>query len=473
MLRKWISMSFLILLIYLPGYATVIHVPDNQPTIQAGIDNASDGDTVCVAHGVYYENISFRNRGIVVTSNYLFDSSIAHIDSTIINGSTPSHPDTASCVLIVSDSTNTAADTSAALIGFTVTGGTGTKWADEHGAGTFREAGAILIQYLSPRIMHNVIAYNEALNTQGVTSAGGGAIRCGDGNPRILNNVIVRNSAHYGGGIVLNYTGAIVRNNVIAYDSCTNAYGGGAGIWCYGSGSYPKIIENNTIAYNKTSSSSLLAGGIYVAATSCSLKNNIIWGNANRQIRGSAVVTYCDVEGGWTGDGNIDANPLFSPEDFYLSDTSPCVDAGDPDQNYDDIEDPNNPGYALWPSMGELRNDMGAYGGPGTAVFGTVLVISEHQEHEINVGTPVLRSHPNPFSTETYIKLSTPQSALTARITIYDATGRVVRSFEHTQPEACVWHGDDDTGQLVNPGVYICRVQAGDAVLTAKMVKYE
>ena len=36
------------------------------------------------------------------------------------------------------------------------------------------------------------------------------------------------------------------------------------------------------------------------------------------------------------------------------------------EDGYDfDPEDPNNPGSALWPALGGLRNDMGAYGGPG------------------------------------------------------------------------------------------------------------
>jgi len=49
---------------------------------------------------------------------------------------------------------------------------------------------------------------------------------------------------------------------------------------------------------------------------------------------GNLIVTYCDVQGGWPGTGNIDADPIFvGPEmdDFHLRWRSPCIDAGDPD----------------------------------------------------------------------------------------------------------------------------------------------
>src|SRR5216683_5675951 len=48
--------------------AAVIHVPADQPSIQAGIDASSTGDVVLVAAGTYSENINFRGKAITVTS---------------------------------------------------------------------------------------------------------------------------------------------------------------------------------------------------------------------------------------------------------------------------------------------------------------------------------------------------------------------------------------------------------------------
>lgn len=49
--------------------ATTIQVPSDQPTIQAGIDAASDWDTVMVGPGVWVENLHYWGKTVVVISS--------------------------------------------------------------------------------------------------------------------------------------------------------------------------------------------------------------------------------------------------------------------------------------------------------------------------------------------------------------------------------------------------------------------
>lgn len=50
--------------IALPTSAKTIPVPADQPTIKAGINTASNGDTVLVSAGTYYENTNFSGKAI-------------------------------------------------------------------------------------------------------------------------------------------------------------------------------------------------------------------------------------------------------------------------------------------------------------------------------------------------------------------------------------------------------------------------
>jgi hypothetical protein len=62
--------------------------------------------------------------------------------------------------------------------------------------------------------------------------------------------------------------------------------------------------------------------------------NAILWANIPDQISNnnrSPLVTYSDVQGSYTGAGNIDEDPLFVGVDegnFHLSPNSPCIDVG-------------------------------------------------------------------------------------------------------------------------------------------------
>src|SRR5262249_40914378 len=86
------------------------------------------------------------------------------------------------------------------------------------------------------------------------------------------------------------------------------------------------------------------------------------------QLDGSTLlVSYSDVAGGWAGEGNLDADPLFDLASglYHLTSGSPCVDTGSPGAEFSDPEDPARPGSALLPALGSWRHGPGASAGPG------------------------------------------------------------------------------------------------------------
>ncbi len=114
-------------------------------------------------------------------------------------------------------------------------------------------------------------------------------------------------------------------------------------------GSKPSLI-NCAFVRNQAGTS---GGAIHVATMSApTVINSIFWGNTAPSgsqifVTGASInVSFSDIQSGWTGGGNIDADPLFvldpspgvdavwgTPDDDYgdlrLQATSPCIDAGD------------------------------------------------------------------------------------------------------------------------------------------------
>jgi len=271
------------------------------------------------------------------------------------------------------------------------------------GEGEDGRGGAIYCHYSSPTITHNSIVNNSAFHCGGVlsyygsptishnhiadnTSKAGSAVRPWGGSPVITDNVIERNSAWaWGGAIFCSYTDAIISNNIfidnfsseeggaiycwngnptISYNAIIDNFAGtyGGGIYCHDESPYPTpTIANNTIYGNRAYS----GGGVYCNTRSSPwIVNTILWENTAssgaeiyKASGSNPMVTYCDVRGGWPGEGNIDADPLFvDPEagDFHLQWGSPCIDTGDPDSP---------------PDPDGTRVDMGAFYFPQGIVF--------------------------------------------------------------------------------------------------------
>jgi hypothetical protein len=351
-------------------------VPAEYRTIQEAIDSAEPGDTVLVAPGRYVENIRLGGKGIVVASEYLLARDPAIIPRTIIDGSRPKHPDSASVVMMIEQE-----DTTAVLSGFTLTGGTGTVWTDARQKALYREGGGVLCELGSPIIEHNIIEGNEAVQVgPGILSAGGGGIRCGYAEPIIRNNVIRNNRGEYGGGITLYHSAATVRNNVIAGNT-GGAGHGGSGLWVVGALSYRlrNLIEQNTIVGNVAvlpdSTPTQLGGrgGGLIAFAPILFRNNIVWGNrqgAGTQIEHSRrrppELRANLVQDGAEPGASLTSDPKFADTvHYYLAPGSPAIDAGDSASP----GDPAPGSRARAPALGKRRADLGAYGGAGSAVL--------------------------------------------------------------------------------------------------------
>ncbi|MCX7001133.1 MAG: right-handed parallel beta-helix repeat-containing protein [Candidatus Sumerlaeota bacterium] len=93
-------------------------------------------------------------------------------------------------------------------------------------------------------------------------------------------------------------------------------------------------ITNSTFYGNSIIVTAGSIGGIYLNGES-DVKNCIVWGNSGGNIyiyfASPYSVAWSDIEGGYAGEGNINAEPLFenpAGEDFHLQYGSPCIDTG-------------------------------------------------------------------------------------------------------------------------------------------------
>ncbi len=344
-----------------PGTATAaeLHVPAQYATIQAAINAANHGDVVIVADrttppysGDGFRDIDFLGKRITVRSaSGDPDNCVIDCQGTEQNrrrGFSSQSRESASSV----------------LRGFTIRGGYreggGAILCDAScpmivacilDANTARNAitsggGLACINGAGPTVSQCIFSGNHALGGFGIQGGNGGAIYCdASSSPVITNCTMAQNSAYLAGGaiycgggrpilthctITANRTrqlnaGALhfvsasptIMNCQIDDNDAPDPYMGG-GITCTGEGKL--ILSNCTIADNDPAEGSD-AGGLscygdaYAVVTNC-----IFWGNTPAQIYTESVepattVTYSDIQGGWSGQGNLNADPLFIVRD--------------------------------------------------------------------------------------------------------------------------------------------------------------
>ncbi|MCK4871421.1 MAG: right-handed parallel beta-helix repeat-containing protein [Phycisphaerales bacterium] len=286
-------------------------VPGTHSTIQAAIDDASDHAIITLTSSAY---LGPGNRDIDFLGKAItVCSQTGNPEDCIINcmGSTRGFN------FISGEGANSV------LEGVTITGGS----ADI--------GGGIFCTYASPTIRTCVIEGNDA-------SSEGAGLYCDHAAPELVNCVISGNDATMRGGAMM----------------------------CYNTDPGP-TFTNCTVADNWAGTE---GPGLFLAMSVPTLTGCILWDDAPITLLYSddPYVTYCDVQGGWAGVGNIDVSPRFTDAgsgDYRLLVGSPCIDASDnlavPAEITTDLD--GNPRFHDDPGMDDTGNgdppivDMGAY----------------------------------------------------------------------------------------------------------------
>jgi len=311
--------------------------------IQAGIEAAVGGDEVVVQPGTYLEAIDFDGKAITVRS------ASGDPTDTIIDGTGSFH--------VVQCVNGEGADT--VLSGFTITGGNATGAGfpdtDDRGGGMYNDGS-------SPTVINCVFSGNTA-------DIGGGMFNDDNSNPIVTDCSFVGNQATnpllVGGGGMFNLNSSPTLTNCAFSGNSAEV---GAAI--YNNGSFLTAtnctFSGNTAAFG--------GGAMLNNFSSPTITNCILWGNATNELSNSnggvPMVTFSNIQGGFEGTGNVNADPLFvdadgaddivgTPDDDLRlqSCLSPCFNRGDnaaiPAGTTTDLD--GNP------RLSNLTVDMGAY----------------------------------------------------------------------------------------------------------------
>ena len=340
----------------------VINVPADKPTIQSAIASAQNGDLILVAPGTYNEQIDYLGKAVSVIGTG--GAAVTTIDASgllgwndipydaivrFINGEGPGSVLQGFTLTGHNDPTSQSAPVwstgTPTLVGCTITGNTGWQTGGFFGGGTL--SGCVIDNNFSNQegggVSGDTQLFDCIISNNRSGSYNGGGLHT-DGGMMAVRCTIIDNSsagdAHSGGGVdgpaVL--IDCLIARNMADEFAGQNMYGASAVDGA-------ALISGCTIVENV-----FIGNGGYVVKDIGTIVDSIIWNNT--QVLGEIddnLADYSLVEGGATGIGNLNQDPLFvdpSQDDFSLQRSSPCLDAGDP----------NSP-----PDPDGTRRDMGAF----------------------------------------------------------------------------------------------------------------
>jgi hypothetical protein len=351
--------------------------PGTQPlpfkTIQHGIDFVANGDSIQVTPGTYFEHIVWTNKSLSLQG--------AGPGQSIIDGA---HSGT--CVTVQSG----LVSPTGIIAGFTIQNGTAAPFAGgmvnyyfsglivsncDFTANTGNGGGAIYNSGAAPLVTGCRFLSNSAISGAGMfnsssspivsncvfagnTGSHAGAMYNSGGSPFVLRCTFTNNTANNGAGIFNWNSSPTVSNCVFAGNTSIDLLSDGGGMHNDADvGTSNPLVINCTFRSNNATWG---GGGIYSrigrpTLVNCTFTENgniavyndaycwatmancIFWGNWSTNgssaiyDRLPSVVTYSDVQGGWPGTGNLNADPLFvnaAIGNLRLQTGSPCINAG-------------------------------------------------------------------------------------------------------------------------------------------------
>ena len=207
----------------------------------------------------------------------------------------------------------------------------------------------------------NTVFENCTIRNNTSNNNGGGVNYWGGSSwPEFYGCTIMGNSASAeGGGVYLatDAAGLTMERCVVANNS-SGAWAGGVTV---GGNQGTSTITNCTIVGNSGAASGVevFNGATLVIQNSILRDNTPI--NFDDQY-GNGFAYYSDIGGGYDGEGNIDADPLFTNEnsgDYTLTQDSPCKDAGTADLDGDGVDDITDYNGSA-PDMGAFESTIAA-----------------------------------------------------------------------------------------------------------------
>lgn len=250
-----------------------------------------------------------------------------------------------------------------------LTGNLGARW-DPYGGAIYTDAN--LSVRTSTFWGNEVQAYTVYTGPGRYTR--GGAIYLRAGKSEITASAFLRNGCRMskdaqtpdpgiadGAGLYL-YAGELVLENSLFAENFLFAAGG----YVYNRGSALFIAGGDLLAVNNTYANNTNDTAVYRTGGNVNILNSILFFNysSGNQVTGTMTITYSDVQHGFDGEGNLSNDPILD-ELYRIVPPSPCIDAGNPSEEYAD---------GIPPGLGGLRNDMGYTGGPNASFWNAVEV---------------------------------------------------------------------------------------------------